>query len=85
LAFPAFIKNGHAHPIYDLCEKLRCQDYDTVVGMPFDNPASFVTAKNEISLLKPEILLFTDNIEELSLTLPDQSEIVGKLLTKKIT
>lgn len=83
LAFPSFINNGHAHPIYDLCEKLHCQDYDTVIGMPFDNPASFVTAKNEISLLKPEILLFTDNIEELSLTLPDQSEIVWKIIDQE--
>lgn len=83
LAFPAFINNGHTHPTYDLCEKLRCQDYDTVIGMPFDNLASFVTAKNEISLLKPEILLFTDNIEELSLKLPDQNEIVWKIIDQE--
>ena len=80
LAFPAFINNGHNHQLFDLCEKLRCQDYDTVIGMPFDNPDSFVTAKNEIDLLKPEILLFTDNIEELSLTLPEQKEIVWKII-----
>jgi hypothetical protein len=83
LAFPAFINNGHAHQIYDLCEELRYQDYDTVIGMPFDNPASFVTAKNEISLLKPEILLFTDNIEEFSITLPDQNEIVWKIINQE--
>lgn len=83
LAFPAFINNGHAHQIYDLCEELRYQDYDTVIGMPFDNPDSFVTAEIEISLLKPEILLFTDNIEEFSLTLPDQNEIVWKIIEQK--
>ena len=83
LAFPAFINNGHANQIYDLCEELRYQDYDTVIGMPFDNPASFVTAKLEISLLKPEILLFTDNIEEFSLTLPDQNEIVWKMIDQE--
>ena len=80
LAFPALINNGHDHQLFDLCEKLRYQDYDTVIGMPFDNPDSFVTAKNEIDLLKPEILLFTDNIEELSLTLPEQKEIVWKII-----
>jgi len=80
LAFPSFINNGHDHLLFDLCEKLRRQDYDTVIGMPFDNPDSYVTAKNEIDLLKPEILLFTDNIEELSLTLPDQKDIVWRIV-----
>ncbi|MFA5393703.1 MAG: DUF3883 domain-containing protein [Candidatus Ratteibacteria bacterium] len=83
LAFPSFINDGRASQIYDLCEELRCQDYDTVIGMPFDNPASFIAAKNEISLLKPEILLFTDNIEELSLILPEQNETVWKIIEQK--
>jgi len=83
LAFPAFINEGHTQQIYDLCEELRYQDYDTVIGMPFDNTAYFVTAKDEISLLKPEILLFTDNIEEFSLTMPDQNEIVWKIIDQE--
>lgn len=83
LAFPSFINNGHTHQLYDLCEKLRCQGYDTVIGMPFNKATSFADAKDEISLLKPEILLFTENIEELSLTLPDQNETVWKIIDSK--
>ena len=79
LAFPSFINNEHDHQLFDLCEEIR-QDYDTVIGMPFDNPDSFATAKDEIDRLKPEILLFTDNIEELSLTLPEQKKIVWRII-----
>ncbi|HPD61296.1 MAG TPA: hypothetical protein PKV48_06010, partial [Thermodesulfobacteriota bacterium] len=83
LAFPAFINNGDKHQIYKLCSELRLQGYDTVIGMPFDKTTSFANAKNEIKLLKPEILLFTDNIEEFSIIAPNKNEIVWKVINQE--
>jgi len=79
LAFPSIINNYEMPDIFCICRELR-DKYDTVIGMPFDSPNYYDLAKEELNLLKPEILLFTDNINELSINLPGQDEVTWEVL-----
>lgn len=67
----SLVENEPARVILGRCQHLRQQGYDTVVGMPFDNPDSYTTAREQIEKLRPEILLFVKHIGELRFLLKD--------------
>lgn len=81
LAFPFYSKDGDlslqldnekAITIYERCQQIVVSGYDTVIGMPFDQPNAFEHAIAQVQELRPEILLFTGNLTEICFHLPDQ-------------
>src|SRR6267143_507604 len=61
------------HFIYKRCDELSKQ-FDTVIGMPFDRSSFLEMAQREMLELRPEILLFTENIQQITLALPGKTE-----------
>lgn len=60
----AYVEN---QTILKRCHALKTEGYNTVIGMPFDLPHSFNNALTQLNLLRPDFLLFSDAIEELSI------------------
>lgn len=61
----ALIKEDAAKLLLSRCKTWRNEGYDTVVGMPFNHPNAYEAAKEQLSSLRPEILLFVDHLDEL--------------------
>src|SRR5262245_24720247 len=64
LAFPLYSENGdvaarladdRARELFDRCETLLIEQYDTVIGMPFDSENAYEAAKLQIKELRPEL------------------------------
>ncbi len=75
LPFPIYVDREHKYlnekpehhkVIIKRCEDLK-KDFDTVIGMPFDSENIFKIAATELQELRPEILLFAENIESISI------------------
>lgn len=73
LPFPTWVKHdgatiadfqGSQRQIIERCMEIR-YEYDTVIGLPFDTRETLQHAEEELERLKPEFLLFTQNIGEL--------------------
>jgi hypothetical protein len=88
LAFPVFLDTNNmedlleiqaARSIYQQCLSLRDQGYDTVIGMPLDQRMAFEIAREDINKLRPEILLFTENISDIRILVADEPEKVWKV------
>jgi hypothetical protein len=75
LAFPGFSPDADlTHflddtqvAIYSRCRELRETGYDTVIGMPFDGKSLVAAARNQVRLLRPEILLFATSLADLEI------------------
>jgi len=75
LPFPIFVdgedailneRPKHHTMIIKRCEELR-KGFDTVVGMPFDSESGWITASKELKELRPEVLLFAENLASISI------------------
>lgn len=66
-------KPVHHQIIAGRCEELR-REFDTVIGMPFDSEGILLLAQGELYELQPEILLFAESIESITLALPGKQE-----------
>ena len=87
LPFPSYSKTGQLDDltdndgekiVLDRCKFWREEGYDTVVGMPFDQPNAFDAALKQIENLRPEILLFVSNLKELRFLSVDRAERTWK-------
>jgi len=74
LPFPLYSADGdlakrladeQARKIFERCKALLVEDYDTVIGMPFDTPSGHQAASAQIAEIRPEILLFARYLGEL--------------------
>jgi hypothetical protein len=72
------VKAENHSEILEQCIYLR-NEYDTVIGMSFDQQEIFELAKKEIDALRPEILLFTENIEQLNINISENEEKYWKI------
>lgn len=63
--------------VFARCMELR-DSYDTVVGMPFQKTAFFDAAKQSLIELRPEILLFIENISEISIQVEKLDPIIWR-------
>jgi hypothetical protein len=84
LAFPGFSSDGDLaafldtdaqRSIYARCRELREAGYDTVIGMPFDRDSGENTARAQIKLLRPEVLLFARSVEELEIAVEGEQPL----------
>jgi len=64
---------AHHRKIMDRCDFLR-GEFDTVIGMPFNDASILDLAKGELQELRPEILLFAENLGSISMTSPNVPE-----------
>ncbi|MDD2883095.1 MAG: DUF3883 domain-containing protein [Rhodoferax sp.] len=87
LPFPSYSETGQLDDqAGGAAEKLileRCKfwsegGYDTVVGMPFDQPNAFDAARKQLDNLRPEILLFVSNLKELRFITADRAERIWR-------
>lgn len=85
LAFPAYADEGNLPTLLDNeaqrrladgCRRLRKEGFDTVIGMPFDRKDTYETARAQIELLRPELLLFVPGLENVTIVV---SKIEPKL------
>ncbi len=83
LAFPKHISNWEteyaaentAHQqIAQRLSSLRKEGFDTVVGMSFTRDEAFEEAKEQLSILRPEILIFVDSLASLSIQIKSESD-----------
>jgi len=80
LAFPACPPDGELTPLletdaqralYTRGVELR-REYDTIIGMPFDQAAAaIIEAQAQLAYLRPEILLFAPGLQELVIVTDD--------------
>ncbi|AZP11203.1 sacsin N-terminal ATP-binding-like domain-containing protein [Undibacterium parvum] len=74
LPFPIDLNSDEHHGfdensgIFGRCQALRAEGYETIIGMPFDRAHSYENAINQLKLLRPEFLLFSDSIASLSIS-----------------
>jgi hypothetical protein len=82
LPFPGFsqsndIKNFLDESNYELAEKClywKNKGYTTAIAIPFNNADIYKKALQQLSILRPEILLFVDSLDELKFLLPNEQE-----------
>lgn len=88
LPFPLYTENGdlsayvsdrHSKLMLERCTALIDEGYDTVIGMPFDMPHLYDAAQEQLKELRPEILLFTQNLAELCFRSDNIGEQVWKM------
>jgi hypothetical protein len=74
LPFPLYSEKGdlsarladdRGRRIFERCEALLIEGYDTVIGMPFEAPTGIQAAGTQMDEVRPEILLFAQNLGEL--------------------
>ena len=74
LPFPLYSENGdlsacladnRGRRIFERCEALLIEGYDTVIGMPFEAPPGIQAAGAQTDEIRPENLLFAQNLGEL--------------------
>lgn len=63
--------------LFERCQQLRVDGYQTIIGMPFDREHSYENALNQLKQLRSEFLLFSDAIELLSISVVPKSEGEG--------
>ncbi|QXE85551.1 DUF3883 domain-containing protein [Geomonas nitrogeniifigens] len=83
LPFPSYCETGRVDDlaggaaeklILERCKLWREEGYDTVMGMPFDQPNAFYAARKQLDNLRPEILLFVSNLKEVRFITEDCPE-----------
>lgn len=61
-------------PIKERCHYWRAHGYETVIGIPFEDNESFSAALYQVKLLRPEMLLFVEYLDEIKFLLPGEEE-----------
>lgn len=86
LVFPNFTVSGDLSQVIDddtsallaRCEAWLIDGYTTAIGLPFDRPRKFEHAKEQLIALRPEILLFIENLDEIRIIGSDSFERIWK-------
>jgi len=78
-SFDTFIKDERAQSLLERCKSLRNTGYTTAIGMPFEEPASFDAAREQIKALRPEILLFVNHLDKVRFLIDEEEERVWSL------
>jgi len=84
LPFPGFSKDNNTNQFidessYELAEKClywKSKGYTTAIAIPFNNADIYKKALQQLSTLRPEILLFVDSLDELHFLQPNEKERV---------
>lgn len=71
--------NSAAQRLLERCESWREKNYSTAIGMPFEDPSFYAAALKQIKLLRPEILLFVEHLNEIRFLIPEEDERVWLL------
>ncbi|PKN12438.1 MAG: hypothetical protein CVU69_08125 [Deltaproteobacteria bacterium HGW-Deltaproteobacteria-4] len=88
LPFPGYSESGCLDPllannsatlIFERCKAWREKGYDTIVGMPFDRPNAYKSAKKQLKILRPEVLLFVTNLAEIRFVTPNTVDRMWRL------
>lgn len=88
LPFPLYSEDGNllariedkrAQSIFERCEVLHLEGYDTVIGMPFDNTNGYEAASTQLDEIRPEILLFSRHLGELCFRRDGEDHIIWTL------
>lgn len=82
LPFPGYNKDGDIDKFFDddskvlleRCNSWRDEGYSTAIGILFDEPKYYEEARKQIDLLRPEILLFVDHLDEIRFVFSEEEE-----------
>ncbi len=74
----SLLDNERAGTIFERCEALLIEGYDTVIGMPFNAASAHEAAGLQIDETRPEILLFAQHLDELSFRRDGNDPMVWK-------
>jgi hypothetical protein len=89
LLFPLYSENADllekladkkAQKLFERSEELLIEGYTTVIGMPFDTESKHDLAGAQINEIRPEILLFAQNLGELCFHRDNEAPVVWKRL-----
>lgn len=72
----SLLVDGQARKIYQRCEELLLDGYDTVIGMPFETPSAHTAAAEQIEGTRPEILLFAQHLWEIRFSRNDCDPVI---------
>ncbi|MDP2208588.1 MAG: DUF3883 domain-containing protein [Bacteroidota bacterium] len=74
LPFPCFIDASSviSDQLFNKLFKIRNQNYDTVIGIPFDKPEYYTEAKKQLVSLDSAIMLFAGSLDEILIRIDDE-------------
>jgi hypothetical protein len=92
LSFPLYSTSGdllddlddeRSRKLFERCEALLIEGYDTVIGMPFYTTGAYEAASTQIGETRPEVLLFAEYLSELSFRRDGEAPVTWRRVEKE--